>query len=140
MGEKGCQSRVCIAQVSSEDKIESEDIPPSDEVVLILLGLRVYCIVLRQTSPVARVGSAGTVRRPADGSIDHLNGHRSVMNKYVREFRVIRRSNEGINIVLITRSRQCSSNMFLDACLRLWGLVIRHNQERKRKRKEKKNK
>ena len=32
------QSKMCIAQVSSEDEIESEDIPPSDGVVLILLG------------------------------------------------------------------------------------------------------
>ena len=83
---------MCIAQVSSEDEIESEDIPPSDGVVLILRGPRVYCIVLRQTSPVVRVRSAGTIRRPADGSIDHLNGHRSVIYKYVGGDRVIRLS------------------------------------------------
>ena len=31
---------MCIAQVSGEDEIESEDIPPSDGVILILRGLR----------------------------------------------------------------------------------------------------
>ena len=81
---------MCIAQVSSEDEIESEDISPSDGLVLILLGPWVYCIVLRQTSPVVRVLSAGTIRRPADASINHLNGHRSVIYKYVRKDRVIR--------------------------------------------------
>ena len=83
---------MCIAQVSSEDEIKSEDISPSDGPVLILQGLQVYCIVLRQTSPVMRVRSAGTIRRPADGSIDHLNDHQSVIYKYVRKSRVIRRS------------------------------------------------
>ena len=86
------QSKMCIAQVLSEDEIESEDIPPSDGVVFILLGLGVSCIELCQSSPVTRVGSAGTIRRPAGTSIDHLNGHRSVIYKYVRESRVIRRS------------------------------------------------
>ena len=88
----GCQSKMCIAQVSGEDEIESEDIPPSDGVVLILRGLWVYCIVLCQTSPVVCVWSAGTIRRPADDSISHLYGHQSVFYKYVGRSRVIRRS------------------------------------------------